>query len=68
MSPHTFYQHVCKWIESYHYEQVLQLLSPKNGLRSFIANSAQPPEIKQKLNQQISMKIATLLDQPPKPF
>lgn len=68
MSQNTFYQHVCKWIESYHYEQVLQLLSPKNGLRSFINNSAQPPEVKQKLNQQISLKIANLLDQPPKPF
>lgn len=68
MSQQKFYQHVSKWIDSYHYSQILQLLSPKNGLRSFINNSPQPQEVKQKLNQLISLKIASMLDQPPKPF
>jgi hypothetical protein len=58
MEQQKFYDHVSKWIKSYHNADALE------WLRKFINSSQQPVHIKEKLHREIDIKIAALKNKP----
>lgn len=58
MEKNMFYNHVSSWIDSYYNPAAL------DWLRRFINNSAQPQEVRDRLNREVDRKIASLTNQP----
>ena len=58
MNTNQFQNHVSSWIDSYYNAEALE------WLRRFINNSAQPQEVKDALNKQVDLKIASLTNSP----
>lgn len=58
MEKNMFYNHVSSWIDSYYNAEALE------WLRRFINNSAQPLEMKDRLQREVDRKIASLTNMP----
>jgi len=58
MEKNMFYNHVSSWIDSYYNAEALE------WLRRFINNSTQPQDIRDRLQQEVNRKIASLTNMP----